>query len=120
MFYIVNEEDGHILESQDKRPDTDELQAMANSFNCSIYVIRGEHAGMTAAPGWVDESEYEAIEDPEGSGKWGVEIVGGVLYEPDYNRKQAVALAMAHNAGAATFEQAVKWLQEGGIDWEKL
>ncbi len=49
MYYIMSYED-RILESVNQPPTQDELQAEANFFGCSVYVIDGEHYGMTADP----------------------------------------------------------------------
>ena len=62
MYYIIGCED-QILESVSMPPTQDELQAEANFFDCSVYVIRGEHYGMTANPA-PDEDEIEEEETP--------------------------------------------------------
>lgn len=67
MYYIMSEEDSHILESQSKRPTSKELQDAANFFDCALYVIQGEHTGMSAAPelpdGDIDDEEPADLED---------------------------------------------------------
>lgn len=50
MYYIMNEFDGRILEAQHNRPTQKELQGTANFMQCEVYVIQGQHIGMTAAP----------------------------------------------------------------------
>lgn len=50
MYYIMRKENGRILESQMNRPTTKELQETANFMRCEVYVIQGEHTGMSAAP----------------------------------------------------------------------
>ncbi len=50
MYYIMSEEGSHILEIQSNRPTAKELQETANFMGCAVYVIQGEHAGMSAAP----------------------------------------------------------------------
>lgn len=58
MYYIMSEEGSHILESQSNRPTAKELQETANFMRCEIYVIQGEHTGMSAAP---DEDSDEDV-----------------------------------------------------------
>lgn len=50
MFYIVNEKTLEILEIYDTlfAPDP---QEQADYFGCAIYIVRGEHAGLSATPG---------------------------------------------------------------------
>lgn len=59
MYYIMSYED-RILESVNQPPTQAELQAEANFFGCSVYVIDGEHYGMTADP----EDEENEDETP--------------------------------------------------------
>lgn len=48
MYYTVNAEDGRIIDGPDDRcPDP---QEQANYFQCPIYIIQGQHAGLTAEP----------------------------------------------------------------------
>ena len=51
MYYIVNEATGQIVDSQEHRPTDKELQSIADYMQCDVYVIRGEHAGLTASCG---------------------------------------------------------------------
>lgn len=48
MYYIMSEGGSGILDSVDRRPDQDKLDEMAQYFECDIYVILGEHTGLTA------------------------------------------------------------------------
>ena len=49
MYYFVDETD-HILEALGQLPSQSQLQEMADEFHCPIYVIEGQHIGMTAYP----------------------------------------------------------------------
>ena len=57
IYYIMSEEGSHILETQSNCPTAKELQETANFMSCAVYVIQGEHTGMSAAPD--DNSEDE-------------------------------------------------------------
>ena len=48
MYYIVC--GGQIVESQMSEPSQDELQNWADEQKEHVYVIRGEHYGMSADP----------------------------------------------------------------------
>ena len=48
MFYIMLENGSQIVESYEDRPTQQELDAMAQQFEGDLYVIEGEHYGMTA------------------------------------------------------------------------
>lgn len=48
MYYIIC--GGQIVESQMSEPSQDELQRWANDQNAHVYVISGEHYGMSADP----------------------------------------------------------------------
>ncbi len=47
MYYTVNDENGMIIEASDVCPDP---QEQADYFNCPVYIIDGEHSGLTASP----------------------------------------------------------------------
>jgi len=47
MYYTVNANDWRILDSSFDCPDP---QEEANSFGCPVYIIEGEHTGLTAEP----------------------------------------------------------------------
>lgn len=49
-FYLVSDDNGCIVESLHSRPTQEELQQQADYFGCALYVIDGEHAGLTASP----------------------------------------------------------------------
>lgn len=62
---------------------------------------------------------YRACCD-EDTGLYGVEAIdGGLLYEADMSESEASDLAMAHNAGCASYEEALAWLErhKDGLDW---
>jgi len=46
MFYIMSD-DGELIESVERCPTTDELAELADECDCDLWVIRGEHAGIT-------------------------------------------------------------------------
>ena len=45
MFYVVNAEDGRILDSSNECPDP---KAEAMFFKCPVYIIEGAHSGLSA------------------------------------------------------------------------
>ena len=47
MYYIVSENGSRILDSLNDEPNP---QEQADFFGCAIYVIKGEHAGLSAEP----------------------------------------------------------------------
>ena len=47
MYYTVNFDTGLIMESSDTCPDP---QEEANLFDVPVYIIKGEHTGLTASP----------------------------------------------------------------------
>ena len=49
-YYVINGLDDSIVEHFDGRPSPAQLQRCANEMECPVYVIEGQHAGMTAAP----------------------------------------------------------------------
>lgn len=50
MYYIMSSETDCILETVSTPPTQDELQTEADFFNCAVYVIEGQHYGMSAEP----------------------------------------------------------------------
>ena len=48
MYYIIVDEAIHSY--QYSAPTQDELQKIADEYNTPVYVISGEHSGMTAEP----------------------------------------------------------------------
>ena len=48
MYYIIV--GGTIYETPYNEPSQDELQELADRYNEHVYVIRGEHYGMSAEP----------------------------------------------------------------------
>lgn len=50
MFYLVNAKTGLVVESLCEPPTIKSLQADADFYGCELYVITGEHYGMTARP----------------------------------------------------------------------
>lgn len=44
-YYTVSEETGVIMDSNSSCPDP---QEQANFFECSVYIIVGEHSGLSA------------------------------------------------------------------------
>lgn len=48
MYYIIIS--GVVYSSQTDKPTQDELQAQANKFDENVYVIEGQHAGLSARP----------------------------------------------------------------------
>lgn len=60
-YYIVNQETNQILEVCSHYPSDEELESDVESFRCAIYVIKGEHTGLTMEPtprmrkAWVNE-----------------------------------------------------------------
>lgn len=48
MYYIIVGETLHI--AQVNKPAQAKLQALANQFDEHIYVIEGQHAGLSARP----------------------------------------------------------------------
>ncbi len=63
MYYIMSESDGKILETSMSVPTQEELQEIANYMDCDVYVIQGEHFGMTAAPRYDDEGDRPGCDD---------------------------------------------------------
>lgn len=56
MYYTVNAETGLIMETYNCEPD---VQAEADYFDCPVYIIKGEHTGLTAEPKKELASEVE-------------------------------------------------------------
>lgn len=61
MYYIVA--DSMIVDCSSKQPSQADLQRWVNATDANIYVIRGEHAGLTAEPNIVrmDEEHEQAM-----------------------------------------------------------
>ena len=47
MFYTVSEDSGVIMFASSTCPDP---QEEADLFGCAVYIIEGEHTGLTAVP----------------------------------------------------------------------
>jgi len=47
MFYTVSSDDCQILEFSSACPD---VQGQADFFGCSVYIVEGQHSGLTAKP----------------------------------------------------------------------
>lgn len=62
MYYVISD-NGQIVESYDRRPTQEQLQADADYFNCEVYVIDGEHTGLTASPKSANEEGEEDNDD---------------------------------------------------------
>lgn len=48
MYYIII--GGTVYDPQPNKPNQAELQLLANQFDEHIYVIEGQHAGLSARP----------------------------------------------------------------------
>jgi hypothetical protein len=59
-YYIISEEDSSILGSQMRPPTQEELQEDADFFGVGVWVLDGEHYGMTAEP----KRKEDDAEDP--------------------------------------------------------
>lgn len=60
-FYLVSDDNGCIVENQETCPSQEELQQQADYFGCSLYIIDGEHAGLTACPTNAEALEQKAL-----------------------------------------------------------
>jgi len=47
MYYTINEQNQQIIDSSSTCPDP---QEQADDFGCRVYIIRGAHSGLEAAP----------------------------------------------------------------------
>jgi len=47
MYYIVCEDSGQIIESSWSVPSLDELRTLAEQCECDLWVIEGQHSGIT-------------------------------------------------------------------------
>lgn len=56
MHYLVNDSNGNIVKAQNAKPTQEELQRVANFFECDIYVISGKRVGTV--------TQYETNEEP--------------------------------------------------------
>lgn len=63
MYYIIAEDTGQIVEQYDRCPTQEQLQAEANAFRCAVYVIDGEHAGLSATPTVTEEDDKDEGDD---------------------------------------------------------
>lgn len=59
MFYTIASDTGRILESFPVCPDP---QQQANYFDCEIYIIDGEHSGLSASPQPVVAEELKCVQ----------------------------------------------------------
>jgi hypothetical protein len=48
MYYIMSDDD-EIIDSMTKCPTRDELDKLAQSFGCDVWVMKGEHTGMSSS-----------------------------------------------------------------------
>lgn len=60
MYYIMSENENRILDTDFYPPTEDDLQAQANYYNCAVYVIEGQHYGMSAEP-QSEDKEQEGV-----------------------------------------------------------
>lgn len=65
MYYILTENGSQIVDSQMHRPTQAELDGMAQEFKCSLYVIEGEHYGMTATYAPVNDEAIVQYQYPD-------------------------------------------------------
>lgn len=52
-YYFINSEDGQILESSEytnRKKIVEDCQVWANDINCEVWVIKGEHSGVSCEP----------------------------------------------------------------------
>lgn len=59
MYYVVA--GGQVVEASFTEPLQSELQYWADLLQAHVYVIRGEHYGMTAEP---QSTEAEEVKEP--------------------------------------------------------
>ena len=54
MWYVVNDKGDRIVELFHHEPPQKELQELSNELRAELYIIEGEHTGLTADPegGW--------------------------------------------------------------------
>ncbi len=62
MYYTVSEESGMIIDHGNECPDPQEA---ADFFSCAIYIIEGEHSGLSASPTVTPKSDAERIAELE-------------------------------------------------------
>ena len=58
-YYTVNERTGLIMESSDICPDP---QEEANRFGDPVWIIEGQHTGLTASPQTPEEQAAPPVE----------------------------------------------------------
>lgn len=56
MFYTVNARTGLIMETSETCPDP---QEEANHFQDPVYIIQGQHTGLTAEPMATDQTAVD-------------------------------------------------------------
>lgn len=61
MYYIVA--GGQIVDDSWNFPKEEDLQKWADDLNAHVYVIQGEHAGLTAEPREDEEKAEHAESD---------------------------------------------------------
>lgn len=51
-YYFINSDDGSILESGDYSPGEveEQCQVWADTCDCDVWVIQGQHAGIACSP----------------------------------------------------------------------
>jgi hypothetical protein len=47
MSYYIMSHDGQLIERLDSCPSTSDLREIAEECECDLYVIEGEHSGIT-------------------------------------------------------------------------
>ncbi len=67
MYYVVNDRTNLIMESYDQCPDP---QREANYFGDPVYIVQGQHTGLTASP---QENLCEACQHLHESLHWCME-----------------------------------------------
>lgn len=59
MYYIIV--GGTVYDPQPNKPTQAELQLLANQFDEHIYVIEGQHAGLSARPNKRPSAQLRAM-----------------------------------------------------------
>lgn len=49
MFYVMMEDGHEIVSTRESRPTQDDLEGLAEFWECGVYVIEGERNGQKAA-----------------------------------------------------------------------
>lgn len=47
MYYIMSTDSGQLIEQYNSCPDTVDLRKLAEECKCDLWVIDGQHAGIT-------------------------------------------------------------------------